>query len=486
VERFRAPLFPNLEHVTVSGFSAGGQLLDRCMYSVRRTLNPYFSGQMRAVFVPAHHGGPWQCHSWGEEDERQLRNGRQIFRQRQQCEKDRGDGVVYRFTHGEEHLAPGCGGCWCCKRGGHVDITKGLHHVSFVIVSPSTLLYPVPERAVLPKRSELKCHSFDPKSVLRRSYNFEVPKANVTDMASISRTSSQKACRLYNHYRYGLQGKVPPDMETNGTVADSTVRRALLGHHAYYMAGSADVCNWEIQRQLSPQCGFCKFHRSMVAYPWDHRFAFDQISPVVSSCGAMWQGMTRFERMKIFKDVLDQVVAPRFGILQEELHRQRHFRVVVGLGHDDRDAVLKLARCYTHGFCSSGEVLPMEDFAPKEEEPPSEMVFFRKYEEEASVSPVGQAPPDNGTALVRIEEEEEEEQEDMVDDQGTSTIASMVPLSVRAAALVSIQLVFGAAAFMYQRRRRRSVAEAVAMRGSSESPVALLNVHGRLPSAASP
>jgi len=356
---------------------------------------------------------------------------------------------------------------------------NALNHVSFVIVSPSTLVYPVPERAVLPKRSDLKCHSFDPKSVLRRSYRFEVPAADVTDMASISRTPSQTACRLYNHYRYGLQGMVPPDMLGDGNaVANSTVKRAVLGHHAFYVAGSADVCNWQVQSKLSPQCGFCKYHRSMVAQPWDHRFAFDQVSPVVSSCGAMWQGMTRFERMKIYRDLLDQVVAPRFGIPQEELHRQRHFRVAVGLGHDDNDVVRKLARCYTHGFCSSGDVLPMDDFAaPSESWRPSGPVFFRKYEveEEGSASPPEPVLPQNGAAALAGEA------------KGPSTAA--VPISeplARAAALVLLQAVFGAAAFAHHRRRRRIVAAEAAARAGGSSPTALLNIQGELTPVASP
>jgi hypothetical protein len=207
---------------------------------------------------------------------------------------------------------------------------------------------------------------------------------HAVDMASISNTPNKDACRRYNHYRYGLEGLVPPDMKIDGKVSQMTLRRAILGHHVLYIAGSADVCNWNVQKDLSPQCGFCKFHRSMVADRQDHRFAFDMRSPVVSSCGAMWQGMTRFERMKIYKDLLEQVVAPRVDILKEVLHKHRHFRVMIGVGHDDHDVLEKLGRCFAHGFCSSGPLVPMEDFDPDASQPRSEVMFLKKFDERPS------------------------------------------------------------------------------------------------------
>jgi len=356
VERFRPPAFPNVEHVAVTGFSAGAQVLDRCMYSIRRTYDPYLLGQSLAALTAAHHGEQWHCHHWSGSDHHLLYpHGDLILRQRQVCERVRGDGFEYKFSNGNGHLAPGCGECQCCRRrsrdddGDHDD--RSLKKVSFIIVSPSTLFYPVPERAALPEHSELTCLHFDPAVVLKRSpYNFLIPP------------SASKSCPNYNDYRYGAEGHLPPDMTIKGNITEATQRRALLAHHVLYIAGSADVCNWQLQKSFSPQCGQCKKHRNSISHSWMKADAVDMASPVVSTCGAMKQGTTRLERIRVYKDMIQGVLAPRLAVSVEQLHRHRKFMTLVGVGHDDFDVAHKLSRCWAYGHCSSHPLASMDDF----------------------------------------------------------------------------------------------------------------------------
>merc|ERR1711972_47340 len=92
-----------------------------------------------------------------------------------------------------------------------------------------------------------------------------------------------------------------------------SIRRALLDHDAVYIGGSADVCNWRLQQRFEPQCGWC-LHDRQTYMNKGAEFARDLMSPVVDSCRAMWEGFTRFERMKIYMDAFKKIIAPRVGV----------------------------------------------------------------------------------------------------------------------------------------------------------------------------
>jgi len=342
--------------IRIMGFSAGGQLLDRCMYSQSRF-------------------GPWH----------------------------------------EEQGGP---------------------DVRFFVVSPSTLLYNVPERAVLKTLPEMECSDFDPQVVLKRSYEFRIPGEHLPDLANMTKPpgwychlekqehhtvhhqkeTCQKlnqedpgyrylftkgddkeapgcqgcwccrqrsdsewqqryACRNYNHYRYGFHGRMPPDMPQGVSChvhhcsedVRKAIRRALTKHHAVYIGGSADVCNWRLQKRFEPKCGWCLKERStydggMTSNVEDDEFARDKMSQVVDSCRAIWEGTTRLERMKIYKDITEKVVAPRVGVSLSELHRNRKFLTLVGAGHSDNTVVQMLAPCLAFDECDSNILVPMSKF----------------------------------------------------------------------------------------------------------------------------
>lgn len=364
IRRLQPPAFPNIEDVRIVGFSAGGQLLDKCMYSASRFR-------------------PWAAF--------------------------------------------------------------GFPRVRFLVVSPSTLFYPIPERAKLKSLPQLGCADFDPQKVLVDQYDFRLPDEHLTDIANMTKPPSwycysehedgiplhqQKAqclshnhndreyvykftaghkdlapgchhhgrqcwccrqrrnttwqqkyaCRNYDHYRYGLKGRLPPDMPSGsscqrthcGSEVRAAVRRALLEHDALYVGGSADVCNWRLQSRFNPKCGWCLKDRRQVMHGAknENEFARDLMSPVVDSCRAMWQGSTRFERMKIYKDAVEQVVAPRVGVSQAQLDEKRKFMVLVGAGHADNTVISLLAPCLIRDDCDNDELVPMRFFASARESRP--------------------------------------------------------------------------------------------------------------------
>jgi hypothetical protein len=359
VKRLTRPDFPRLTDVRVVGFSAGGQLLDRCMYS-------------RSRF-------------------------------------------------------------------GHWSHRKGDPDVRFFIVSPSTLLYTVPERAVLKTLNNMDCSDFDPAVVLKRSYDFRVPGEHLPDLANMTQppgwychkqreehhsivhqrqicevTNSldnqyeykftkgndseapgcqgcwccrqrkdaewqqRYACRNYNHYRYGFHGRMPPDMPSGVSChvhrcksdVRVSIRRALLEHHAVYVGGSADVCNWRLQKRFQPKCGWCLKERSTYDMEMEFireqdeesKYARDIKSQVVDSCRAIWEGTTRLERMKIYKDITEKVVAPRVGVSLSELRGKRKFLTLVGAGHSDNTVIEMLAPCLVSDDCDNRFLVPMSKF----------------------------------------------------------------------------------------------------------------------------
>lgn len=310
-----------------------------------------------------------------------------------------------------------------------VNVVPG---VQFLIISPSTLFYPIPERAVLPNLATATCIGMEPGNVLTKTYEFNIPTPDfMRDMSSVekpdwschhwtkadekklfhdgshqaSMAQEHKLCESkasslyeykftrgqnddyvgcgacfcckrprslkghtdrcvnYNHYRYGPDGPlVPPDMhDSSGKVSAEVQKKALLGHNALYIAGSADVCNWIVQSAMSPPCGLCKRQRTLHSQP-GQGFAFDIHSPILDTCGALWQGSTRLERMKVYRDAVINVLAPRLGISEAELSEKRKFLVLIGVGHDPDDAVREVAKCIVWDACSHGSLAPMETF----------------------------------------------------------------------------------------------------------------------------
>jgi len=59
------------------------------------------------VFCAKRNRSPYQCYHWTTRDNNKLSSGSS---QRQVCE-----GHGYVFSQGNDNLAPGCGGCWCCQ-----------------------------------------------------------------------------------------------------------------------------------------------------------------------------------------------------------------------------------------------------------------------------------------------------------------------------------------------------------------------------------
>lgn len=59
--------------------------------------------------------GDWQCHLWDASDIRHA-DFKDESKQPAICEMHRGKGYDYKFTKGDDKKAPGCDGCWCCRR----------------------------------------------------------------------------------------------------------------------------------------------------------------------------------------------------------------------------------------------------------------------------------------------------------------------------------------------------------------------------------
>jgi hypothetical protein len=57
----------------------------------------------------------WQCHHWDASDIGQA-SFKDTAKQPEICEMHRGHGYDYKFTKGDDNLAPGCNSCWCCSR----------------------------------------------------------------------------------------------------------------------------------------------------------------------------------------------------------------------------------------------------------------------------------------------------------------------------------------------------------------------------------
>jgi len=178
---------------------------------------------------------------------------------------------------------------------------------------------------------------------------------------------------------------------------------------------------------------------------------------VVSTCGAMWQGMTRFERMKIYKDLLEQVVAPRFGIFPEQLQKRRHFRVMIGVGHDDHDVLQRLGNCFAHGHCSTGSLVPMDDFDPEEPKQSSQVVFFKKFDDKPSSNHHSPAPSPSARKADAAPRNRDD------NTQARSTVALLGrPLVLEVVSFVALLLTLTAVACTLQRilqGRRRGASE---------------------------
>lgn len=361
--------FPNLEAIRVIGFSAGGQLLDKCMYSQSRfplTAPKYGGPDVKfliispgALFYPVTERAilpslpELTCDYFGPKDtlkrSYEFRRPQAHFRdianmtqaagwycvlpknpahltwpmssQKRMCEKrsKKHQDHVYKFTAGDAKLAPGCRhkgkDCMCCRQ--HKDQAFQQRH----------------------------------------------------------------ACQNFDHYRYGLHGKTPPDMPKGSSCNHDAcapelrdrIRAALLERTAVYIGGSADVCNWALQSrpEFQPKCGWCTEDRTEFVDKSTKKvqFARDAISPIVDSCRAMWEGFTRFERMKIFKEVIQKVVAPRVGIEAELLASTRQFWTLVGAGHSDNTVINMLAPCLARDDCYNvSRLVPMDQYDSGEEE----------------------------------------------------------------------------------------------------------------------
>jgi len=338
VRRLRPPEFPNIKNVRVLGFSAGGQMLDKCLYSHSRFF-PWneFSSEPKVKFVivspstlfypmperailpllpqldceyfspratlrrdydfreltwaasgdlanMSDNAESWYCH-------RQTRAGNDL--NRHECEQLNGHSKMYVYRYRHHHESDEFPGC----------LHKGL-------------------------------------------------PCNCCRKAKDSEDRQRRACHHYNRYRYGLNGKLPVDFPQFGPCTREScpeelrawIRQALLERHAVYIAGSADVCNWELQsdKHFQPSCGWCSENRSR-KFDDEDDFARDKLSPVVDSCRALWEGFTRLERMKVYKEALHKVLAPRLGISAIELARKREFYTLIGVGHFDNSVLERLA-----------------------------------------------------------------------------------------------------------------------------------------------
>ena len=62
-------------------------------------------------------GPPYKCYHYSEQDRKHLA----AKSEKQVCE-----GHGYVFSHGNDKMAPGCGGCWCCQpTGGKLSSRAG-------------------------------------------------------------------------------------------------------------------------------------------------------------------------------------------------------------------------------------------------------------------------------------------------------------------------------------------------------------------------
>lgn len=78
---------------------------------------------------------PWHCHMWDATDISHP-NFKDESKQDAICEMHRGHGYDYKFTKGDDKAAPGCDGCWCCRR--EVDHAAAVKHEEEVLLAELT------------------------------------------------------------------------------------------------------------------------------------------------------------------------------------------------------------------------------------------------------------------------------------------------------------------------------------------------------------
>lgn len=369
--------FPNVETIRVVGFSAGGQLLDKCMYSQSRFLP--------AAVVHAAHGRPdvkffivSPSALFYPVTERAILPSLpeltcNYFSPKETLQRS------YEFRRPKGHFAdianmtkePG----WYCVRPQHAAV----------------LTWPKrSQQRVCEKRNE---PTFVNGTMKEKHFVYKFTngdrklapgcqhkgKTCMCCRQHLNKDFQQRhACKNFDHYRYGLHGRAPPDMPKGSSCNDGNctpalqarLRAALLTHSAVYIGGSADDCNWALQSRpaFRPKCGWCTKDRTeFVGRSTKVQFARDAMSPIVDSCRAMWEGFTRLERMKIFKEMVEKVLAPRVGIEAKVLARTRQFWTLVGAGHSDITVIEMLAPCLALDLCYDfGRLVPMDRFGEKE------------------------------------------------------------------------------------------------------------------------
>ena len=60
----------------------------------------------------------YKCYSWNKDDQEKIKT----VDKRIVCETHPG----FKFTKGDDELAPGCGTCWCCQPGNNFWTKEGL------------------------------------------------------------------------------------------------------------------------------------------------------------------------------------------------------------------------------------------------------------------------------------------------------------------------------------------------------------------------